>query len=196
MVACGALAASAQATTVATFADPAANGSTPLFHFDGATNTMTGGWNGLGLLLQTPGEPGYPDYSDARFTMTPLTVIGSFGPVLMMSAGQVNFFDSSNAPLLTVSFSGGYLNPTTSFGASDFTGFDVSFSGPILTGFTSSSEAFAFSFANLTLDPPTPSGGYTVTASFTSSADLTRVPTPGAGALLGLGVLAAFRRRR
>ena len=58
-------------------------------------------------------------------------------------------------------------------------------------------EAFAFSFANI-LNTHSDTGavtGYTVTSSFTSSADL-QIPAPGAAALLGLGGLVAARRRR
>jgi len=192
-------AVSSQASTVATFADPAANGTTPLFTFNSLTNVLSGGWSSNNLTLQVPAQiPSGASYTNAHFTMTPVTVVGNAGPVLIMSPGQVNFFDSSANPLLTISFSGGFLQPTTNFGASDFVGFNVAFSGPVLNGYLPpNNEAFSFSFANLVnthLDTGLPSG-YTVTSSFTSSADLT-TPAPGAAALLGLGGLVAARRRR
>lgn len=192
-------AASVQGVTIATFADPAAGPSTPLFAFNSTTGVLTGQWLGQtnplllpNLLFQTPGVAAFPDFPDARFQMTPVVTTGSFGPVLVMGPGSVSFFDSTNAPLMTISFSGGLLNPATNFGSSDFTGFNVVFSGPILAGLTLANESFAFSFANAvsTTTPP----GYTVTSSFTSSADI--IPAPASVALLGLGGLVAIRRRR
>lgn len=193
LVAGAALAASAQATTIATFADPTTGPATPLFQFNSGTGVLTGSWLAMpNLLLQTPGVPAFPDYPNAQFQMTPIGTVGAIGPILVMGAGQVNFFDATNAPLMTISFSGGYLNPATNFGGSDFTGFNVTFTGPILAGLTLTNESFAFSFANpVSAAPP---GSYSVTSSFTSSADI--VPAPASAALLGLGGLVAARRRR
>ncbi len=177
-------------TTVATFADPSNNASAPLFSFDGAT--LTGQWLGpnSGLLLQTPGVAA-PDYANAQFQMSPLTVASNFGGIYAMNGGTINFFDQLNNPLMTISFTSALLSGALGLGASDFTGFNVTFSGPILNGYTVSNESFSFSFAN-----PTAAGqGFTVTSSFTSSADLV-VPAPGAAALLGLGGMLASRRRR
>ncbi len=190
-----AISSAASADTVATFADPAANGSTPLFQFNSGTGVLTGGWVGQpNLLLQTPGLPLVPDFNNAQFQMTPLSATGSFGNIFMMGGGAINFFDSTNAPLLTITFSNAILTSSLGLGASDFYGYNVTFSGPILGGFAVvSNEAFSFSFANPVTTVPT--GSFTTTSSFTSSATLV-VPGPGSAALLGLGGLLAARRRR
>jgi MYXO-CTERM domain-containing protein len=193
IAALGTLAAASSAmasTTVATFADPSNNSNNPLFTFNGTT--LTGQWLGpaSGLLLETPGVAA-PDYANAQFQMTPLTVSSNFGGIYFMNGGSINFSDSFGAPLLTISFTSALLSGALGLGASDFTGFAVTFSGPILNGYTVSNESFSFSFAN----PITSGNGFSVTSSFTSSADLV-VPTPGAAALLGLGGMFASRRRR
>lgn len=177
----------AHAFTVATFADPAFDGSTPLFRFDSGTNLLTGGWSGSNLTLQTPGLPA-PNFNNAQFTMTNVACVFLVAQQYTTGPGTINFLDSSSALLMTMTFTGGLLN-TGSFGSSDFIGHNVVFSGPIVP-FPLFDEAFAFSFANpVSVSPP---GSFTVTASFTSSA----IPAPGAAALLGLGGLVALRRRR
>jgi MYXO-CTERM domain-containing protein len=188
-----AIASAASATsTVATFSDPASGPGTPLFTFNAAAGTLTGGWGASGLLLETPGLPLVPNFADATFTMTPLSAMSS-GPIYLMGGGMINFFDSTNAPLMTITFTSAILTSSLGLGASDFSGFNVTFSGPILAGFGSvTNESFSFSFANPAQLATAP--GFTVTSSFTSSAEL--VPAPGAAALLGLGGLLAARRRR
>jgi len=148
---------------------------------------LTGGWSGTGLLLETPGLS-VGNYMDARFTFTPTTASG-MQPFLTLGPGQIDFFDSMNNPLVTITFTGGILTDALGFGSSQFAGFDVQFSGPIMEG-TPSEEAFSFSFANQVGAPD----NYTATASFTSSAN--NVPAPASVALLGLGMLLAARRRR
>lgn len=185
-----AFAAMAQADTVATFADPSPTGTTPVFAFDGAF--FSGGWSGTGLTLETPGLLAIPDFADARFSMTPLSATNIVGNFWSLSGGSINFVDSANVPLLTISFSAATLNIPAGAGASDFVGQNVTFSGPILGGFASvTNEAFAFSFANPVGSPT----NLTVTSAFTSSADLI-VPAPASAGLLAIGGLAALRRRR
>jgi hypothetical protein len=187
-----AITAAASADTVATFADPAAGASTPLFQFNAGTGTLTGGWSGANLLLQTPGLPSVPDFANSTFTMTPLSAIGAFGNIYHLAGGQINFFDSASNPLLTITFGDAWLTGSLGLGASDFMSNSVVFTGPIVSGYGSvSNEAFSFSFAN----PVATTTGFTTTSSFTSSANLV-VPAPGAAALLGLGGLVANRRRR
>ena len=179
-------AAIASADTIATFADPSPDGSQPLFSFSsaGVAGTLAGSWTGTGLLLETPGVAA-PDFPNARFSMAGVAATG--GPTLWtLGPGAINFTDSGGNPLMTISFAGGTLTSPATFGASDFVGQNVVFSGPIIPGGLSQ-EAFAFSFAN----PQGTIENYTVTASFTSSA----VPEPASIALLALGALAAIRRR-
>lgn len=173
--------APAVAATVATFADPAVDGSTPLFELAGTT--FTGGWSGSNLDLEVPitGDV----WQDATFTMLPLTVVG----VGQLSSGWIEFYKSpadGGGLALRIDFDAAFLAPF-GFGASDtFLGQTVTFTGPgIPAGLVD--ETFAFSFAN----PVYTGDGYTYTASFTSSA----VPEPGSLVLLGLGLLQLLRRR-
>jgi hypothetical protein len=188
-LAAGAFAAAANAGTIATFADPAADGGTPLFQFTSGApgvGVLSGGWSGNNLLLQTPGLA-EPDFADARFNMAPVAAVG--GPVgWTLGAGQVDFFDSSNALLFSVVFQSGTLTSPAGSGASDFAGNGVTFAGPIIPP-DLTNEAFAFSFAN----PQGNLGSYTVTSAFTSSAD--RVPEPASVVLIALGAIAGLRRR-
>ncbi|MCP4594836.1 MAG: PEP-CTERM sorting domain-containing protein [bacterium] len=174
------VAAPAGAATIVTFADPAPDGSTPLFELNGPT--LVGGWSGTGLELLTPGTPA-PDYSDVTFVISPLTV-NALGRA---AAGAVFFFDALTNPILTITFSEAQLNAPFGFGATEFAAMhDVVFSGPIIpTPLTD--ESFSFSFAN---QMPTP-GGFTSTAAFTSSA----VPEPATLALMAFGAMGLIRRR-
>lgn len=187
-LAAAAAVAAAHAETIATFADPSPDGSAPLFHFVSAapgSGVLSGGWSGTGLLLQTPGLAA-PDFGDARFTMDPVAATG--GPfVWTLGAGSVEFRDSADALLFTISFTSGTLTSPVGAGASDFAGNGVTFAGPIIPPLFFN-EAFAFSFAN----PVGTFDNYTVTSSFTSSAD--RIPQPATLALLLLGGLALRRR--
>ena len=191
-----AITSAASAATVATFADPATGPATPLFAFNAGTGVLTGGWVGMpNLLLQTPGLPLIPDFANAQFTMTPISATGAptFG-IYPMGGGSISFFDATNTPLLTITFSNATLVSSLGFGGSDFRSNNVTFTGPILAGFIVSNEAFSFSFANPV--SASPAGSYTATSSFTSSADLAPIPAPASAALLGLGGLVAIRRRR
>lgn len=184
VVAC---ASGVQADTIATFADPALNGSTPLFSFNGGASTLSGSWAGLGLTLQTPGLAA-PDFTDVTFTMAATGVTGSL-PFASIGAGSIDFFDNTASPIMTISWDNASLT-SFGFGASQFAAQNVAFSGPAVPGgFTD--ESFAFSFANLVVSPT--GGDWSATASFTSSAT---IPAPGAIALLGMGGLVAGRRRR
>jgi MYXO-CTERM domain-containing protein len=184
------LSTAAQASvTVATFDDPSSSSLTSLFQRNGIL--FTGGYNGLGLTLQTPGTPA-PDFPDATFTITPLTIINDFGPFAQLSGGTIQFFDDLKNPILRIDFTGASLSNILSLGASDFLAQGVTFSGPIVASFPGlTDEQFGFSFANpVVIDPQ----HYTVTSAFTSSATVT--PTPAALSVLGLGGLVAARRRR
>ena len=177
--------ASAQASTVtiATFADPALNATTPLFSHDADTNTLSGGWALDGLTLETASG----DYNDATFIMAaaPGTAPGLVG------AGQIDFFDDLSNLILTIGFDSGQLN-VIGFGATEFLSTNtVTISGPILTN-PLIDEGFSFAFANQT--PVGTGGSYTATASFTSSA--TVVPEPASLVLVLVGGIALIRRYR
>lgn len=184
------VAGAAQAATVATFADPTVGPAPSMFQWNNVTNTLTGGWSGTNLNLLTPGVTA-PDYNNATFTLTPMVATSVTAGIAQFGAGAIQFFDSNNVAIFLIEFDNATLNSSLSFGASDFIGFNVRFSGSILETAIASDEAFAFSFAN----PVGTQTGFTVTSSFTSSADV-RIPTPGAAAIAGAGLLAVARRRR
>jgi hypothetical protein len=197
VLACAAAGVSSSAmgvtTTIATFDDPALNANTPLFTRNGAT--FSGGWNTTGLLLRTPGVAA-PDYADATFVLSPLTVTTDFGPFALMSGGSIQFFDSSSNPVLRIEFTSASLSNALSLGASDFLANNVTFSGAAVSGLSLSAESFAFSFANPVITDGPVNAHYTVTSAFTSSADVV-IPAPSTGLLAGaLGLAAARRRRR
>lgn len=181
---------SAQGMTIATFADPTTGAVPSLFQWNATTSTLTGGWSGTGLTLQTPGSS-MPDLANATFTLAPLVAMSTMFGVSYFGPGVIDFYDSAATPVFRIEFDNAMLNASLSFGASDFMAFNVRFSGTLLD-FPTQNESFAFSFANPTA---TPNGGFTVTSSFTSSAERL-VPAPGSLALLGAGGLLLARRRR
>src|SRR5262245_57763209 len=90
VLASAALAVAAGADTIATFDDPALDGSTPLFHFVSAApgvGVLSGGWSATGLDLDAPGLV-TTSFSDATFTMSNVAATG--GPVFWnLGAGQI-----------------------------------------------------------------------------------------------------------
>ena len=183
---------SLQAATIATFADPALDGTTPLFQVDLSTDLVTGGWadSQTGLNLEVLGNT----YNNAWFDMTPLvytapTFTGQTGP------GVVSFYaDGTNAnPLLLVSFSNAQISVGNLAGDNIFSANGVTLVADTGSGPTAyvQDASFAFSFANQIVIRPTPTApptGFTATAAFTSSA----VPEPAVAlsVLLGLGFIA------
>lgn len=191
---CGVSASSAEAsliTTVATFSDPAANGSTPLFTLTGSASavgsTLTGGWSGTGLDLIIPWTN--TTYEDATFTMDSLTVTAPY----VLSGGQIIFYDNLNNPILQIDFDSAMLYAPFGFGASTLESHNVSFSGTAVSFPVLGEESFAFSFANQVIVSSSPSVR-TYTAAFTSSA---LIPEPTSLALIVFGTLAVtFVRMR
>ena len=182
-------AGAAQAATIGTFADPTTGPTPSMFQWNATTGTLTGGWAGANLDLLTPGVSA-PDFPNATFTMTPLVATSVTFGIAQFGAGSIQFRDSLNTAIFLIEFDAAVMNASLSFGGSDFIGFNVRFSGPILD-VAAQNEAFSFSFAN----PASTQNGFTVTSSFTSSADQI-IPAPGAAAILGAGLLMAGRRRR
>jgi hypothetical protein len=184
---------SAQATvvTIATFADPAADGSTPLFAIDLVNDQITGGWDDgqTGLTLQIPYSGN--TYTNAFFTMTDVDysiISGSVG------GGTIKFFaDGGTTPLIQIHFESGHVTPF-GFGAMDMFYFDgVTITGSEIGGAVLTNESFAFGFGNLLPLNGDWDNGYTATASFTSSAE---APEPATIVLLGTAGLWVFTRKK
>ena len=182
--------------TVATFSDPALNASTPLFNVNSITKTVTGGWDdtktGLNLQVVRTGNT----FSNAYFTMTPLTMTAGSLAYDTTGSGTIRFFKdgdpTSATPILQIDFDSLSVTYGAIGGNNVFNSSGVKFSGSEIGSTIFSEEVFSFSFANLkALDSGSPQNGYSATASFTSSA----VPEPATLALLGIGAAAMFRKR-
>lgn len=184
--------------TIATFADPALNSSTPLFSVNNVTKTITGGWNdtqtGLDIQLVYTGN----FFEDAFFTMTPLAYTGSLA-YAATGSGTIKFYadnvnPNSDMPIFQIDFASATITFAGLGGDNVFSGNDVVFSGSELVGQTLSEEVFAFSFANLkALNPAAPTAGYSATAAFTSSAV---TPEPATLIILALGSLMLRNKKR
>lgn len=186
MLVTGLLGATAQAITIATFADPAADETTPLFLYDADAGEVEASWSGTGLTLETTDT----DISNVTFVMEAVmeTSPGVFG------AGQIDFFDLANSidPIFTINFDSAALS-VNGFGATEFLATNgIVFSGPILPA-PVDEESFAFAFTNqVAVAPP---GSFSATASFTSSVGII-IPEPATLSLLAAGGLLLTRRRR
>lgn len=181
-----ALSTAASAATICTFADPSLNAANPLFNIDYTAATINGGWSDTGLLLETPGLAA-PDFPDATFSMTPLTITN---PVTgTVGGGVITFLDTLSNAVFVITFQSGNLLGQFGLGASEFVAQNVTFTGTAVPE-PLSQESFAFSFAN---QAPFPRGnGFSATAAFTSSA----VPEPASISLLLMGCLVTALRRR
>jgi len=179
------VAASAQAATIATFADPSPDGSVPVFIQSG--NTLTGGWSGPGLTLVMPVTG--TSYSNARFEMDPVTVVTPSSYPTLLGPGSIRFFDADNNPVLQIAFESATLD-VLSFGATQFLGRDhVTITGvgiPVAAALRD--QTFSFALANGSGSPPYLSW----TAAFTCSA--TVIPEPAGLLLLLLPGFSARRR--
>ncbi|MFA5554181.1 MAG: PEP-CTERM sorting domain-containing protein [Phycisphaerae bacterium] len=184
------IASSAHATiTIATFADPTADASTPLFTVDFNGSLITGGWAGTGLNLNVLSST---TYYDAVFTITDVTITSDSDPFFgfKTEGGTIKFFESDQTTeILTVEFNVGWVT-ISQLGGADFEGQDVTITGPALGGLILDEETFAFSFTNQLPIQGDLTDGFTATAAFTSSA----VPEPATIILLSLGSLAIFNR--
>lgn len=177
--------------TIATFADPAQNSSTPLFVVDLMSDLITGGWTSTGLDLLVLNSVNYPD---AVFVMSDIAITNVTDPFLgyKTDSGTITFFESGQTTeIITIEFESGWVN-FFGFGGADFASDDVTISGPALGSMILAEESFAFSFTNYVPLQGSYRNGFTTTASFTSSA----IPEPATIAMLGVGCLALLRKRK
>lgn len=179
----------ANSRTIATFLDPADSGATSLFVFNTTTNILTGSFTGTGLTVRTPGLNGGGEVTNAKFQTSPIQLVPVAGTNLYAGGtGTVRFYTSDiNNPFLLVNFTGATLFDPLNFGASEFNGSIVNFSGPNVPGGLSN-EQFSFALANRHVV----GDEIRYTASFTSSA----VPEPATMTALALGAAAILRRRK
>lgn len=183
-------------TTIATFADPAVDGSTPLFSVDFASGTISGGWDdsqtGLTLEVVYTGQT----HTDAFFVMDEISYNVFTG---VSSSGTIKFFadgsDTSGTPLIQIDFARGHVSPM-GFSAMDlFYADDVTISGSeietvLLEDEFLEDESFSFAFANHVMTD----SGFTATSSFTSSANI--IPEPATLCLLSLGFVMIRKRKK
>ena len=180
---------SAEATTIATFADPSVGSPPPpipMFTVDTTADTVAGLWESPGMTLATVSGT----FFNVLFSLPQLNFDASFdtGP------GFAEFRTSGNDLLLRIDFDSAHLANPLAFGATRFMGLNaVSFSGPVVDdspGIVPGTESFIFGFGNQTATPD----GYTATAAFIGSGDL--VPEPSTVAMFGLLAIALMRRHR
>jgi hypothetical protein len=160
--------AAAETSTIVTFSDPAPDANTPLFALVG--NQFLGGWSGPNLTLLTPGLTLTGDLMDAKFSMTPVVATPVVPGYFALSGGTIDFVDVSNSVVFQITFGSATLQTVSGFAANDLQLNNVVFRDPAQFEWAFGEDSFAFSFANPTEIP----GGYSWTASFTSSA----IPEP------------------
>ena len=190
-------ASSARAITIATFADPAPDDTTPLFTVTfGGGGSVVGGWDDsqTGLDLQVPiTGPPVSLYQDAFFTMSLLTYSGDSdgGPT---GPGTIKFFEDNDdpataQPLVMFSFDSARIDPGGLYADNIFHSDNVQVT---IKGYSQNltDQQFSFAFANKNMFPL--DIGFTATASFTSSA----IPEPATILLLALGSFALLRKRK
>jgi hypothetical protein len=190
MLSCGL--AQAVPTTIATFADPAVNGSKPLFTVNLAGDLITGGWadSNTGLTLQIPYSGNI--YHNAFFTMTDIAYTDDTSTIT--GGGTIKFFadgqSTSTTPLIQISFVAGHVS-LYGFGAMNtFSPDGVTITGSEIVGSLTDDASFAFGFGNQSLILPQ---GFTATGSFTSSAE---APEPVTLLLLGTASIFIFTRKK
>jgi len=181
---------------VATFADPALDGDTPLFIIDFVTGQLTGGWEDdqTGLDLEIVWT-GVPVYEDAFFIFEPIVFNGDITGGTT-GAGVIEFYADGDTAmteaLLKLEFGIAHISLGGVYAHSIISADNVTISGAGIPALEM--EEFSFSFAS-----KQPLGGdwgnatgFTATAAFTSSA----IPEPVSLGLLALGSLVLLRAGR
>lgn len=188
--------AGAVTSTIATFADPAADSTTPLFEVDLTNGFIRGGWDDSQTNLTLNVVYSGHTFNDAFFTMTPVSYSGDItggvtgGGVIMFRMDGQGSGTTAITPLIRIEFDSAYIS-LTGFGAVEmFTASNITITGTEID-IPLTNESFSFSFANYA--PLSEGEGFTATAAFTSSAT---IPEPATLTLLGAGLLMALTRKR
>lgn len=184
--------AKAVTVTVATFDDPSANASNPLFEVNLTTDLVTAGWDDSQTNLDLDVVYSGNVFNNAFFEMTPVTYTGGLTGGTT-GGGTIEFWPDGgdvNDPLIQIDFDSANIS-LTSFGALDlFIADGVTITGTEID-LPLTDEAFSFGFANQQILPG--QDGYTATAAFTCSA--TVIPEPATIALLAGGLMILARKR-
>lgn len=182
--------------TVATFNDPAVDGTIALFEVNLETKIINGLWFSMyeNLDLKIPIAGAGTTYEDVRFVMPDVTITDETSPMLGIRTeqGVISFYENDSAvdALVEITFNSAWIT-YTGFSASDFFADDnVTISGSQIDG-TLSGGSFSFAFTNHQPIEGDWDKGFTATAAFTSS-----VPEPATVVLLGLGGLLAINKKR
>ena len=176
-----AMAGPAEASTIATFADPATDGSMPLFEINLTADFITGGWpdsrTNLTLQVVYSGNT----FHNAFFTMTDISYSGGTeggdtggGTIKFFADGQ----DTGTTPLIQIDFASAHITPWGFGGMDQFFANGVVITGSEIGGTPLHNEAFSFTFANQQPIGGDWDNGYTASAAFTSSSAAPVAPTP------------------
>jgi hypothetical protein len=183
--------------TVATFNDPSASGSTPLFVVDLETEIISGLWLSVyeNLDLAIPIAGAGVVYEDARFVMPDVIITDVTNPLLgtKTGAGVISFYedDIATEALVEITFDSAWIT-YFGMGASDFYADDnVTFSGSQISG-TLSGGSFTFTFDYHQAIEGDWEKGFTATAAYFTSS----IPEPMTVLLLGLGGLLVINKRK
>ena len=188
--------AGAVTSTIATFADPAADSTAPLFEVDLTNGFIRGEWDDSQTNLNLNVVYSGHIFNDAFFTMTPVSYSGDItggvtgGGVIMFRMDGQGSGATAITPLIRIEFDSAYIS-LTGFGAVEmFTASNITITGTEID-IPLTNESFSFSFANYA--PLSEGEGFTATAAFTSSAT---IPEPATLTLLGVGLLMALTRKK